>query len=202
MRVGTEGTYPPFTYMDPRTGQLTGYDIEVAEAVAKEAGWRLQFVQSQFDAIFPALDTKRIDMIANQVTINPERQARYLFSEPYTYSHGVIVIAADNEGHHDPRRPEGQDRPRSRETSNWAQVAKDAGAKVESVEGFAQAGDAARPGPRRRDRQRQHRRARLPGLDGVEEDQDRRRRRRRDLQAGADLPQGLDPQLRNRPTRP
>lgn len=72
VRVGTEGTYPPFTYKDPRTNQLTGYDIEVIEAVAKEAGWKLQFVQSTFDSIFPALDAKRVDVIANQVAINPE----------------------------------------------------------------------------------------------------------------------------------
>ena len=38
VRVGTEGTYPPFTYVDPRTSQLTGYDIEVAKAVAKQKG--------------------------------------------------------------------------------------------------------------------------------------------------------------------
>ena len=44
VRVGTEGTYPPFTYTDPRSQQLTGYDIEVMEAVAKKAGWRLDFV--------------------------------------------------------------------------------------------------------------------------------------------------------------
>jgi len=42
VRVGTEGTYPPFTYVDPRTSQLTGYDIEVVKAVAKEAGWKLK----------------------------------------------------------------------------------------------------------------------------------------------------------------
>ena len=138
VRVGTEGTYPPFTYVDPRTSQLTGYDIEVAKAVAKEAGWRLKFVQSQFDAIFPALDSKRIDMIANQVTINPERQARYLFSKPYTYSHGVIVVAKGKKGITSLDDLKGKTTAQS-ETSNWAQVAKDAGAKVESVEGFAQA---------------------------------------------------------------
>ena len=65
IRVGTEGTYPPFTYKDPRTNQLTGYDIDVMRAVARRAGWRLKFVQSQFDAIFPALDARRIDVIAN-----------------------------------------------------------------------------------------------------------------------------------------
>ncbi len=138
VRVGTEGTYPPFTYVDPRTSQLTGYDIEVAEAVAKEAGWRLKFVQSQFDAIFPALDAKRIDMIANQVTINPEREARYLFSQPYTYSHGVIVVAKGTKGITSLADLKGKTTAQS-ETSNWAQVAKDAGAKVQSVEGFAQA---------------------------------------------------------------
>ena len=49
------------------------------------------------DALFPALDAERIDIIANQVTINPEREARYLFSEPYTYSRGVIVTAKDDD---------------------------------------------------------------------------------------------------------
>ncbi len=138
VRVGTEGTYPPFTYKDPRTNQLTGYDIEVIEAVAKEAGWKLQFVQSTFDSIFPALDAKRVDVIANQVTINPERKARYLFSEPYTYSRGVIVVAKGTKGITTLADLKGRTTAQS-ETSNWAQVARDAGAKVQSVEGFAQA---------------------------------------------------------------
>jgi His/Glu/Gln/Arg/opine family amino acid ABC transporter permease subunit len=141
VRVGTEGTYAPFTYKDPRTNELTGYDIEVVEAVAKKAGWKLQFVQSTFDAIFPALEANRVDVIANQVTINPERQAKYLFSEPYTYSRGVIVTAKGN-----PEKIKtladlkGKTTAQS-ETSNWAQVARDAGAKVQGVEGFAQAAD-------------------------------------------------------------
>jgi cystine transport system permease protein len=140
VRVGTEGTYPPFTYVDPRTQELTGYDIEVIEAVAEKAGWRLQFVTSTFDAIFPALDAGRIDVIANQVTINPEREARYLFSEPYTYSRGVIVTAADNDDIKTLDDLEGKVAAET-ETSNWAQVARDAGARVQSVEGFAQAAE-------------------------------------------------------------
>ncbi len=138
IRVGSEGTYPPFSYIDPRTGRFTGYDIEVVEAVAKQAGWKVRLVQSQFDAIFPALDSKRIDVVANQVTINPEREARYLFSTPYTYSHGVIVTAAGTQGITTLADLKGKTTAQS-ETSNWAQVARDAGAKVQSVEGFAQA---------------------------------------------------------------
>ena len=45
VRVGTEGTYPPFTFHDPSTNDLTGYDIEVIKAVADEAGWDLEFVR-------------------------------------------------------------------------------------------------------------------------------------------------------------
>ena len=140
VRVGTEGTYPPFTYEDPRSKKLTGYDIEVMEAVAKEAGWRPEFVRSTFDALFPALDSKRIDLIANQVTINPEREARYLFSTPYTYSRGVVVTAAGNTEIKGLDDLEGKTTAQS-ETSNWAQVARDAGATVQSVEGFAQAAE-------------------------------------------------------------
>jgi His/Glu/Gln/Arg/opine family amino acid ABC transporter permease subunit len=141
VRVGTEGTYPPFTYVDPRTEELTGYDIEVMNAVAEEAGWgEPTYVRAAFDSLFPALDADRIDLIANQVTINPEREARYLFTRPYTYSRGVIVTAADTEGVDSLDDLEGLTAAQS-ETSNWAQVARDAGADVEAVEGFAQAAE-------------------------------------------------------------
>ncbi|MEP7088846.1 MAG: ABC transporter substrate-binding protein/permease [Nocardioidaceae bacterium] len=138
VRVGTEGTYPPFTYQDPRTNQLTGYDIDVMRAVASKARWRLRFVQSPFDSIFPALDASRIDVIANQVSITPERQAGYLFSTPYTYSHGVIVTATGTQGITSLKDLRGKTTAQS-STSNWAKVARDAGAKVQTVEGFAEA---------------------------------------------------------------
>lgn len=137
VRVGTEGTYPPFSFTDD--GELTGFDVEVMKAVGERAGWRVEFVQSQFDALFAALDSGRIDAIANQITINPEREAKYAFSEPYTYSRGVIVAKKGS----DIRTLddlEGKVTAQSA-TSNWSQVAKDAGARVENVDQFAQAAD-------------------------------------------------------------
>lgn len=138
VRVGTEGTYPPFTFEDPDTGDLTGYDVDVMKAVAKQAGWRVQFATSQFDAIFGSLDSGRIDAVANQITVNPEREARYRFSEPYTYSRGVIVTAADEDDITTLADLKGKTTAQS-ETSNWSQVAKDAGAKVVNVDQFSQA---------------------------------------------------------------
>lgn len=138
VRVGTEGTYPPFSFHESGSPEVTGYDIEVIRAVAERAGWRLEFVETQWDAIFPALDAGRIDVIANQVSWNEERAARYGLSEPYTYSEGVIVTRAGEDGITTLADLAGRTTAQSA-TSNWAQVARDAGAKVETVEGFAQA---------------------------------------------------------------
>ena len=138
VRVGTEGTYPPFSFHDSATNDLTGYDVEVIKAVAKEAGWRLEFVETTFDAIFAALDAGRIDVIANQVTDNPERQARYGLSDTYTYSRGVIVVKKGTTGITSLEDLDGKTTAQSL-TSNYAEIAREAGANVEGVEGFAQA---------------------------------------------------------------
>ena len=138
VRVGTEGTYPPFSF--ERDGELTGYDIEVMRAVAEEAGFEVEFVEAPFDALFASLDSGRVDAIANQVTINPEREARYLFTRPYTYSRGVIVAAADTDDIETLDDIRGKVAAQS-ETSNWSQVARDAGAEVQAVEQFSQAAE-------------------------------------------------------------
>ncbi|WP_424187071.1 ABC transporter substrate-binding protein/permease [Actinokineospora sp. G85] len=138
VRVGTEGTYPPFSFHDPRTQRLTGYDIEVVEAIADKAGWRLEFVETQWDAVFPALDAGRVDLIANQVSVNDERQAKYGMSDTYTYSRGVVVRRTGDESIKSLADIRGRTTAQS-STSNWAGVARAAGARVEAVEGFAQA---------------------------------------------------------------
>src|SRR5690606_9123379 len=138
VQVGTEGPYPPVSFHEPGNRQPTGYDIEVVRAIADRAGWELEFVETQWDAIFPALDSGRIDIIANQVSVNDERGAKYGLSEPYTYSRGVIVRRTGDEQIRTLDDLAGRTTAQS-STSNWAQVARDAGANVEAVEGFAQA---------------------------------------------------------------
>ena len=137
LRVGTEGTYSPFSYQGT-DGQLTGYDIEIAQAVGVKLGKKVEFVQTPWDAIFAGLEAKRFDLIANQVTINDERKAKYDLSDPYTVSEGVIVTRADDTSITSLANLQGKTTAQSA-TSNWAQVARDAGANVEAVEGFVQA---------------------------------------------------------------
>lgn len=93
--IGTEGTYAPFTFHD-ESGNLTGFDVEIATEVAKRLGVDPEFKETQWDAIFAGLDAKRFDMIANQVGIRPDRQEKYDFSDPYISSAAVLIVHKDN----------------------------------------------------------------------------------------------------------
>lgn len=137
LRVGTEGTYAPFSFQGA-DGALTGYDVEVAQAVGEKLGKRVEFVQTPWDAIFAGLESRRFDVVANQVTVTPERSQKYGISTPYTVSEGVVVTRADDTAITSLADLRGKTSAQS-VTSNWNQVATDAGAKVEAVEGFVQA---------------------------------------------------------------
>jgi cystine transport system substrate-binding protein len=137
LTVATEGTYRPFTFHD-ETGDLVGFDVEIAEAVADKLGLEVVFQETQWDAIFAGLDAGRFDVIANQVSINPEREEKYLFSEPYTVSPGVIVVPDDDDSISSFDDLAGKTTAQSL-TSNWYELAQESGATVEAVEGWAQA---------------------------------------------------------------
>ncbi|GAA1723013.1 amino acid ABC transporter substrate-binding protein [Microbacterium paludicola] len=135
--VATEGTYPPFSYHEDGAGELTGYDVEVAKAVGEKLGVEVQFEETQWDAIFAGLDAGRFETIANQVTINDERKAKYAFSTPYTVSPGVIVVPEDNTDITSFDDLEGKTTAQSM-SSNWGALAEESGADVQAVEGWAQ----------------------------------------------------------------
>jgi L-cystine transport system substrate-binding protein len=136
--VGTEGTYRPFTFHEESSGELTGYDVEVMEAVAEELGVEVEFEETQWDAIFAGLDAGRFDVIANQVSITPEREADFAFSEPYTVSPGVVVVNDGDTSIDSFDDLAGKTTAQSL-TSNWYELAKESGARIENVEGWAQA---------------------------------------------------------------
>ena len=135
--VGTEGTYRPFTFHEGGSGDLTGYDVEIIEAVADKLGVEVEFAETQWDAIFAGLDAERFDLIANQVSINDEREAKYDFSDPYTVSPGVVIVAKDNSDITSLADLDGKTTAQSL-SSNWYTLAEDNGATVEQVEGWAQ----------------------------------------------------------------
>jgi L-cystine transport system substrate-binding protein len=135
--IGTEGTYPPFTFHDT-SGKLTGFDVELAEEVAKRLGVKAEFKETQWDAMFAGLDAKRFDMIANQVGIRPDRQEKYDFSDPYITSAAVLIVSKDNDKVKSFEDIKGLNSAQSL-TSNYGDMAKKYGANLVGVEGFQQA---------------------------------------------------------------
>ncbi|MDP5274537.1 amino acid ABC transporter substrate-binding protein [Chengkuizengella axinellae] len=137
IKVGTEGTYPPFTFHDEKD-QLTGFDVEIAREVAARLNVEAEFMETQWDGMMAGLDAKRFDMIVNQVGITPDRQEKYDFSIPYITSSAVIVTGADNENVNSVEDIKGLTSAQSL-TSNYESIALQYGAEIEPVEGFAQA---------------------------------------------------------------
>jgi L-cystine transport system substrate-binding protein len=135
--IGTEGTYPPFTFHDSN-GKLTGFDVEIANEVAKRLGVKAEYKETQWDAMFAGLDAKRFDMIANEVGIRPDRQEKYDFSNPYITSAAVLIAHKDNTKVKTFEDIKGLNSAQSM-TSNYADIARKYEAKIVGVEGFNQA---------------------------------------------------------------
>ncbi|MDA1477889.1 cystine ABC transporter substrate-binding lipoprotein TcyA [Bacillus changyiensis] len=136
LTVGTEGTYEPFTFHDKKTNQLTGYDVEVMKEVGKRLKLKVDFKETQWDSMFAGLNSKRFDVIANQVG-KTDREKKFDFSNPYTTSQAVVVTKADNNNLKSADDVKGKTAAQSL-TSNYTDLAKKAGADIEGVEGMAQ----------------------------------------------------------------
>ena len=70
LKVGVEGTYPPYTYHDDN-GELTGFDVEVAKAIADKLGVEADFTESDWDSLLAGIDSGRLDTVINAVSITP-----------------------------------------------------------------------------------------------------------------------------------
>lgn len=95
LRVGMSGSYYPFTFVEQ--DQLKGFEIDVMNAIAEATGDDVEFVTASFSGLAGMLDSGRIDTIANQITITPERQAKYAFTEPYVYDGAQVVVREGND---------------------------------------------------------------------------------------------------------
>ncbi|MVW59434.1 transporter substrate-binding domain-containing protein [Massilia sp. NEAU-DD11] len=92
LRIAVEGTYPPFNFKDPKTGQLAGYDVDVAKLVCARLGVKPEFVTTEWAAILAGLGAGKYDVIVSQVGITPRRQQAFDFSRPYTYSAPQLIV--------------------------------------------------------------------------------------------------------------
>lgn len=133
IKIGTEGTYPPFTFKNEK-GELEGFDVDIINEVAKRIGIKAEFVPTEWKAMFAGLDSERFDVIANQVSINETRLQKYDFSTPYTVSGAQVIVNKSTTNINSVQDLKGR-KVGVTQGSNWEEIAKKAGADIQYYKG-------------------------------------------------------------------
>lgn len=94
--IGLEGDWAPWSFVD-ENDELTGFDVEVARAIAAKLGVEVQFIPGEWDGLFAGMDAGRYDIVINGVEVTPERTEKYDFTEPYAYIRTALIVRGDNE---------------------------------------------------------------------------------------------------------
>ena len=95
LTVGFDQSYPPYGYVGD-DGQFTGFDLELAKAVAEKMGWNLKLEPIDWDAKDALINSGSINCIWNGFTMEG-REDGYTFSEPYMYNEQMVVVKSGSD---------------------------------------------------------------------------------------------------------
>ena len=135
LKVGTEGTYKPFTYHD-ESDTLCGYDVEVAKMIGDKMGVETEYSEITWEGLLTSLDTGTVDLVLNQVGVTPERKEKYDFSDPYLYSYIALITLEDNAEITDWESAEGK-KTSLNISSNYAGIAEQYGMDITASDTFS-----------------------------------------------------------------
>ena len=94
--IGLEGDWAPWSFLGD-DDQLTGFDVEVARAIAAKLGVEAEIIPGEWDGLFAGMDAGRYDIVINGVEVTPERTEKYDFADPYAYIRTALIVRGDNE---------------------------------------------------------------------------------------------------------
>ncbi len=133
--IAMEGNWAPWTYED-EDGNLVGFEVEVASAVAEKLGVEPEFVTGEWDGLLAGVQSGRYDVMANGVGYTEERAEAYLYSDFYAYNRTVLVVRSDNEDITSMEDLDGKTTCNSA-NSTYQLIAESYGATVKDVESLA-----------------------------------------------------------------
>ncbi len=90
IRIGTEGAFPPFNYFDEKN-QLTGFEVDLGNAIAKKLGLKPVWIAQSFDSLLIQLNQGRFDFVIASHGITEERAKAVDFTNPHYCTGGLIV---------------------------------------------------------------------------------------------------------------
>lgn len=93
---GIDPNYPPFAYIDEKTGQPAGFDVDSMNWIAKKQGFEVKHQPMNWDGIIPALLANQIDMVCSGMSVTPERAEMVEFSDPYWKVNRVFIVPANS----------------------------------------------------------------------------------------------------------
>lgn len=94
--IGVSAIYPPFVAKDPKTGSITGFDIELSRALAKEMGLGVRFVECSWQNLFGKLNSNQADILISAMSKAETRGENVIFSDTYKVSSNALVVNAKN----------------------------------------------------------------------------------------------------------
>lgn len=97
--VAMEGNWAPWTFED-ENGVLTGFEVDVATAVAEKLGVKAEFVTGEWDGLLAGVQGGRYDLMANGVGYTEERAKAYCYSDFYAFNRTALVVRGDNQDIH------------------------------------------------------------------------------------------------------
>lgn len=93
-KIGTDAAYPPFEKQEG--DKIEGFDVEIIEAIAKEAGIKVQVVNTGWDPLFEGINNGSVDAGISAITITDKRKESYDFTEPYFKAKQMIMVPKDS----------------------------------------------------------------------------------------------------------
>ncbi|MEA3345372.1 MAG: ABC transporter substrate-binding protein [Chloroflexota bacterium] len=94
LRVGLDASYPPFEYVDQETGEILGYDVDLAMLIGEKLGVEVELINAGFDGLYPALKMGRFDCVISAFPYDPLLTRDVSFSIPYFQAGLMLVVRA------------------------------------------------------------------------------------------------------------
>ena len=95
--VGTSADYPPFEFVD-ESGEIVGFDIDLANEIGQRMGLEVEIVDMPFDSLIAAVQEGKIDISIAAFNYTEERDKSVDFTDPYYYAEDGFLVAEDFAG--------------------------------------------------------------------------------------------------------
>ncbi len=97
LKVGSDTTYPPFESVDEASGEIIGFDVDVANAICEKINCTVEFNTTAWDGLFAALEAGEFDLAISGISITEERDQTFDFTDPYLIVQQAIAVRTEDE---------------------------------------------------------------------------------------------------------